>query len=120
MSTYTVYRLADGAVVKHVTCPASQIDRNTPQGCAALEGTVDPVRHRVDPETRALVELPRQPVNDDVHVAALARETIARIEAGQVRAIREALLGDPTAIERLREQEPEIAAARAVLQRSRP
>lgn len=117
MSTYAIYRLADGIVVKHVTCPASQIDRNIPQGCAALEGTVDPVTHRVDAETRALVELPRALVNDDVHVETLARETLARIEASQIRTIREALLGDAQAVERLREQEPAIAGARAALQK---
>jgi hypothetical protein len=117
---YTIYRIADGVVIKHVTCPPRYLARNTPAGCAAREGALDPLSQRIDPETLKVVELQREPPDRESHVKDLARETIARIEAGQIRAIREALLGDETAIERLREQEPELAAARAALQRVRP
>jgi hypothetical protein len=115
---FAIYRLSDGVVIGHKACPPSQIARNTPAGCAAIEGTVDAAAHRIDPETRALVARETAPIDLGGHIADLARETIARIEAGQVRTIREALLGDSAAIERLREQEPAIAAARATIQRS--
>lgn len=117
---YAIYRLSDGIVVKHVVCPPKQLERNTPIGCAAIEGEVDPLSQRVDPVTRTVVAREPESIDHDSHVIALARETIARIEAGQLRTIREALLGDAAAIQRLRDQEPAIAAARAVLQRPRP
>lgn len=117
---YSIYRLSDGVVVKHVTCPPRHIARNTPAGCAAYEGQLDPSYQRVDPQTSTVVEQQRAVPDDEPHVVTLARETIARIEASQVRTIREALLGDATALERLREQEPAIAAAREVLRRPRP
>lgn len=115
---YAIYRLSDGVVVKHVTCPPRHLARNTPDGCAAHEGTLDPLSQRVDPQTRTVIEQQLAPLNHDSHIADLARETIARIEAGQVRTIREALLGDAAALERLREQEPAIAAAREVVRRT--
>lgn len=115
---YAVYRLSDGVVIKHVTCPPRHLARNIPQGCAAFEGAVDPAIERIDPETRSIVAREQPEISDvDANLVNLARETIARIEAGQVRAIREALLGDDTAVERLREQEPAIVAARATIQR---
>lgn len=116
---YAVYRLSDGVVVKHVSCPPRHLDRNIPAGCAAIEGEVNALSQRVDLQTRKVVDLPQEPLGDDLNILALARETINRIEAGQVRAIREALLGDVAAVERLRAQEPAIAAARAVLRRVR-
>lgn len=120
MSTYAIYRLSDGAIVSHFTGPPKQLERNTPKGCGAFEGAVDPQLFRIDPETLELVPLELQAPDYDVHAIALARENIARIEASQVRTIREALLGDPEAVERLRGQESAIAAERAVLQRYRP
>lgn len=140
---YAIYRLSDGVVIKHFTGPAKLLERNTPSGCAAIEGEVDALSQRVDPQTLEVVDYqppqpsidhewrlnvlngrPRWVKRDDVVTyerdQALARETIAAIETGQIRTIREALLGDATAIDRLIAQEPEIAAARAVLQRPRP
>ena len=115
---YAVYRLSDGIVIKHVSCPPRHLEQNTPEGCAAFEGMVDADSQRIDPETGAVVARERPQITDvDANLVALARETIARIEAGQVRSIREALLGDAAAIERLRAQEPEIASARSTIQR---
>lgn len=116
---YAIYRLSDGEVIKHVACPPSQLERNTPEGCAAIEGSLNEKSQRVDVETRSVVERQPSVVAFDEHVEALARETILRIEAGQVRTIREALLGDAEAVQRLRDQEPAITAARAVLQKNR-
>lgn len=119
---YTIYRLSDGVVIGHKSCPAKLIERNTPAGCGVLEGAIDATRFKVDVETKELVALPEpsQAAALDEETRQLARERIASIEAGQVRTIREALLGDAAAVERLREQEPEIAAAREVLRRPRP
>lgn len=103
MSTYTIYR--KGLVVGHVTCPPSLLERNTPAGCVAVEGTVEmPMPH--DWQDRVEKEL--------------ARDAISNIERGQIRTIREALLGDESAIERLRQSEPALTAAREVLRRPRP
>jgi hypothetical protein len=121
VSTYAIYRVSDGIVISHLTCPPRLLERNIPEGCAAIEVQLDPQAQRVDPETKEVVDRPPQTPNYDSDVLALARETIERIELGQIRAIREALLGDATAVERLREQEPDIATARATIQRlSRP
>lgn len=115
---YAIYRLSDGIVTKHVTCPPRHLEQNIPEGCAAFDGMVDADSQRIDPDTGAVVAREQPQVPDvDANLVALARETIARIESGQVRSIREALLGDDAALERLREQEPAIAAARATIQR---
>lgn len=117
---YSVYRLSDGVVLKHVTCPPDQLRFNVPAGCEAIEGELDARTQRVDAKWKSITEWPA--ATDDWQRRAedeLARETLARIEAGQVRTIREALLGDAEAVQRLRDQEPAIAAAREVLRRPR-
>lgn len=99
---YTIYR--DGVAIGQVACSPKQLAKNVPDGCEAREGAVSSER----------------PPDLDAEIRALAREKIAAIEAGQVRTLREALLGDPAAIQRLRDQEPAIAAAREVLRRPQP
>jgi len=48
MSTYAVYRLSDGIVVGHKVCPPRQLARNTPSGCAAIDGELDAPSQRID------------------------------------------------------------------------
>ena len=114
-----------------------------PAGCALREGRFDYQSQRVDVLTAQVVDYqPPQP--DDDHEwrenvengrprwvkrsevvqreseDAGARAAIQAIEASQARTVREALLGDAAAIERLRGFEQQIAAERAKLQRPAP
>lgn len=134
MRTWLFYRLADGTWVdRSISTDGGAADieawlrSNTPEGCAALERTaaIDIHGTRVDLETGQVVvdgDRARQHVeaSRDEAERANARNRLATIEAGQIRTLVEAVLGDPEALQRLRDSEPLKAAAREVLRRPRP
>lgn len=114
--------------------PEAALEVNTPTGLAPLEGEFDHLSQRVDLDNAEVIDWqPPQP--DDDHEwdserrrwvqTAAARERdvrrmqaqvrIERAEKRQTRAIREHLLGDATALQRLADIEAEIVASRADL-----
>lgn len=104
--------------VKHLDARFLAI--NTPPGHVALaHATAHPMHHRVDIVSGALVPLPRSTQNGDAREKERARQAarleITNLERSQARPMREALLGDVTAIARLREIEKRIAELRKLL-----
>ena len=114
--------------------PESALAANTPPGAQPIEGAFDHRSQRVDLDTGHVIDWrPPQPDADhewhpDIRrwrktAAALAtanrraaaQARIDAAEARQLRAIREHILGDPTAKVRLRAIDAEIVAARADL-----
>jgi hypothetical protein len=114
-SQWSFYRSDTGEVMQRwYKGPDSAVADNTPEGCMAIEGTLDPLSQQVDLKTGKVVDYqPPQPSKDyewDVDVrrwrltqdaqAAIAADSDARTkiameEAASLRSIRELLL-DPT------------------------
>lgn len=107
---------------------------NCPEGHKPIEGHFDPLSQRVDVSTGAVVDYkPPQPSTDHEwnadakrwqlkaevvqrnaqRAAALAQ--IVALEAGQLRAVREALCGDVAAVQRLRTIDAAITKLRTEL-----
>lgn len=114
----------------------SAAERNTPAGLVAVEGRYDHLSQRVDLETGAVVDWqPPAPSEDHewhadsrrwrkradvVEREANAKATqsrIAELERMQLRALREAVLGDEMAKARLQAIDDEITALRPELTR---
>jgi hypothetical protein len=114
------------------------IVKSTPAGMRAIEGRFDRLSQRVDIATGAVIDFqPPAPDNDHewrenvvngrprwVKKASVraaeqrdkaARSRIAELEASQQRAIREHLLGDAAAAQRLRDIDDEIKSLRSDL-----
>jgi hypothetical protein len=144
---YAVYRQTDGVVIKHVSCPPSQLAINVPSDCAAVAVT-EPVdtAQRIDPETQERVD--HRPPSPGVEyefraqmpaavgraaqrwrwvkteaaeqrdrAEADARRALDELERANARTLREAVLGDAAAIERLRLADAQAATYRATIQR---
>jgi hypothetical protein len=113
---------------------AIAIKNNTPAGQKAFAGDADVLAERVDLETGKLVDYqPPQPsdahewetavrrwrLNPEVAAAQEARRAaraqLHAVEQSQGRAIREAVLGQPGALERLRALDEQIEKLRALL-----
>lgn len=103
---------------------ARDLDKNTPVGLQAIEGTFDPLTQRV--ENGVVVEWENQKladVNSRREAEVAARAMIAALEARQIRAMREDRLRpndrDPsdnrTPREKLQAIDDEIASLRAVI-----
>jgi hypothetical protein len=134
---YAIYRLSDGVVVTHTSCPVRQLARNTPAGCGARAGEIDPLSQRIDQQTLEVVDYqPPQPDADHEWDATTkrwrirpaveqrnarresARRQIEAAEVAQARSVREALLAilpDGPEKTRLQQIEDQIAARRGDL-----
>jgi len=108
---------------------------NTPSGYLPIEGRLDAALHRVDPVTKQVVvrdEPLRPPRPSEEHswdghrwrappptpeqkAQMSVRVQIAALEVSQARAVREHLLGDPKALERLAQIDNRIAELRKEL-----
>jgi hypothetical protein len=137
MKDWSFYDVASGALVgRTFHGPLAYLAQNTPPGCAAVEGVHDHLSQRVDLASGAVVDWqPPAPADTEFFTHAwVARrwvalptpaerrrvdrqrlaERIAAVEAGQARALREAVLQtDPGAVARLQAIEQQIAALRA-------
>jgi hypothetical protein len=92
------------------------ISRNTPPGCGAVEGVRDWRAQRVDLASGQLVDYqPPADVVERERRSRTARSRIEAIERGSLRALREALLGDPDALARLADADREISKQRKAL-----
>lgn len=121
-SIWSFYDLTTGLFIDGTfSGPRSAIEENTPEGCEAIEATVDPLSHRVDLQTKEIVDyIPPRPSADhewnpttkrwvlkpEVVERIAAREAalreIRRLEQEeQPRPVRETLLGIPGGIDRL-------------------
>lgn len=141
MKRWHFYRLSDGTFTRQsmVTADAELVAANTPSGCAAIAGNIDPDSMRVDLETGSVVDW-QPPAPSDEHEwqpderrwqlkpAAARREADAvnaqrRIEAlerRQLRSLRELLIDNSNAAARreLATIEDEITALRPKLRRN--
>jgi hypothetical protein len=137
IKTFSLYEAASGLFTgKRLQCDEDALlEMRLPPGTLAIEGAFDHMSQRVDLNTGGVIAYhPLAPSPDHEWNAASKRWQIrqrvhqsegrravvfARIhalETNQGRAIREATLGDPAAMKRLKEIDAEIAALRAELQ----
>jgi hypothetical protein len=137
IKTFSLYEAATGMFTgKRLQCDDDALlEVRLPPGTLALEGAFDHMSQRVELSTGAVVAYhPLAPSPDHEwnsaskrwQVKAGIRESEGRravvfarihaLETSQGRAIREATLGDPAAMKRLKEIDAEIAALRAELQ----
>jgi hypothetical protein len=137
IKTFSLYEAATGKFTgKRLQCDEDALlEVRLPPGTLAMEGAFDHMSQRVELSTGAVVAYhPLAPSGDHEWNAASkrwqvksgARESEGRravlfarihaLETSQGRAIREATLGDPAAIRRLKEIDAEIATLRAELQ----
>ncbi|HWW21227.1 MAG TPA: hypothetical protein VNZ06_10510 [Steroidobacteraceae bacterium] len=137
IKTFSLYEAATGLFTgKRLQCDEDGlVEARLPPGTLAIEGAFDQMSQRVDLATGKIVAYhPLAPSPDHEWNAASkrwqvkkgARESEGRravvfarihaLETSQGRAIREATLGDPAAMKRLKEIDAEIAALRAELQ----
>ena len=130
--TYSIYRTSDGLFTGgRLHVPEADLTRNLRDGEAHIEGVTDHLSQRVDLTTGTVINYqPPQPSPDHewnaetkrwrltpaaaakCAAAELARAQIKQLEASQHRAVREATLGDPSAVKRLMEIEDKIKALR--------
>jgi hypothetical protein len=111
MKQYSTYRLTDGVIVAHLEAQSdAAIKANTPAGHALVEGHHDPKSVRIDTTTGKPV--PYASPADPLAIKREARAAIARLEASQHRAVREALIGIAGAADRLKAIDEQIAAHR--------
>jgi hypothetical protein len=100
---------------------AAAVKANTPAGLAAFEGDCDPATQRVDTASGQLVPYqPPPPTPEQVAKARRRRSmpTMAQIhalEVSQARVLREAVLGDNAALQRLRTIDEAIIKLRSEL-----
>jgi hypothetical protein len=112
VKAFTIYDRETGRIRGHYYGSPKHLEKNTPEGCAAVPGRYDPSRQRIDPETR-------EPV-DDVQPEDARRRTrelklrIDDLERRQARPLRELALdpGNATARARLEGLEAEIERLR--------
>jgi hypothetical protein len=137
VKTFSLYEAATGLFTgKRLQCDEDALlQMRLPPGTLAREGGFDHMSQRVDLATGCIVDYhPLAPSSDHEWNAASKRWQIkpgvrenegrravvfARIhalETSQGRAVREATLGDPAALKRLKEIDAEIASLRAELQ----
>jgi hypothetical protein len=138
VKTFSLYEASTGLFTgKRLQCDEDALlEVRLPPGTLTLEGAYDHMSQRVDMMTGCVVAYyPLAPTADHEWNAASKRwhvpqdlraqadgrraEIFARIhalETSQGRAIREATLGDPAALKRLREIDAEITTLRAELQ----
>jgi hypothetical protein len=137
IKTFSLYEAATGLFTgQRLQCDEDGlVGARLPPGTLAIEGAYDHMSQRVDLSTGKVVAYhPLAPSADHEWNAASkrwqvrkgVRETEGRravvfarihaLETSQGRAIREATLGDPAAMKRLKEIDAEIAALRAELQ----
>ena len=115
--TYAFYAATSGLFTgRHVTCQHEAIARNTPDGCAAVEGRYDKLSQRVDLATGQVVayERPASEIAAEQQAAreCQARQRIAALEGQQARRVRELLAPNDARLEAL---DAEIATLRADL-----
>ena len=137
IKTFSLYEAATGLFTgKRLQCDEDALlEMRLPPGTLAMEGAFDHMSQRVDLSTGSVIAYhPLAPSPDHEWNAASKRWQVkqsvrqsegrravvfARIhalETSQGRAIREATLGDPAAMKRLKEIDAEITALRAELQ----
>jgi hypothetical protein len=137
IKTYSLYEAATGLFTgKRLQCDEDALLKaRLPPGTLTQEGAFDHMSQRIDLTTGSVVAYhPLAPSSDHEWNAASKRWQVktdvrqsegrravvfARIhalETSQGRAVREATLGDATAMKRLKEIDAEIAALRAELQ----
>jgi thiamine biosynthesis protein ThiC len=136
MHTFSFYDRVTGAIHASVfsTNNPDMVKANTPPDHIAIDGSHDHLSQRFDLTTGQLVTYqPAAPSADHAwnaetkrwQLSAAAQEkidqrqqalfTIAQLEAGQARTVREALLGSADALERLRVNDAQIAELRKTL-----
>lgn len=137
IKTFSLYEAATGLFTgKRLQCDDDALlEVRLPPGTLALEGAFDHMSQRVELSTGVVVAYhPLAPSPDHEWNAASKRwqlkvgvresegrrsvvfARIHALETSQGRAIREATLGDPAAMRRLKEIDAEISALRAELQ----
>jgi hypothetical protein len=137
MKTFSLYEASTGLFTgKRLQCDEDAlVTMRLPPGTLTMEGAYDHMSQRVDVTTGCVVDYhPLAPSADHEWNAASKRWQVRKgvresegrravvfarihaLETSQGRAIREATLGDPTALKRLKEIDAEIAALRAELQ----
>jgi len=137
IKTYSLFEASTGMFTgKRLQCDEDALlSMRLPPGTLTIEGSYDHMSQRVDLSTGDVVAYhPLAPSADHEWNAAAkrwqvkqgVRETEGRrsvvfarihaLETSQGRAIREATLGDPEALKRLKEIDAEISALRAELQ----
>lgn len=123
LRTFALYHLATGHFTgKHILCTKDMLGRNTPEGCASIEGRYDRMCQRVDLETGSVIDdeiLAEQ--NRRIRERQQRRDhaalRIAELERKQARPQRELQL-DPNNAEaraRLEQIDAQIAALREEL-----
>lgn len=136
IKTYSFYDSSTGLFTgKHLQCDdAAMIATTLPNGMMALEGAYDHLSHRVDLATGQIVRYqPPAPseghewnpatnswqLNAGVHDGQARRNAVMSrihaLEVSQGRALREATLGDASAVQRLKEIDDAIKALRREL-----
>lgn len=137
LKTFSLYEASTGLFTgKRLQCDEDALlEVRLPPGTLTLEGVYDHMSQRVDLASGSVVAYyPLAPTADHEWNAATKRwqmpdlrghaegrravvfARIHALETSQGRAIREATLGDPVALKRLREIDAEIAALRDELQ----
>jgi hypothetical protein len=121
--TYSLYEAATGLFTgKRLHCDEEGLlSARLPAGTLAMEGSFDERRQVVDLATGAVVDY-HPPLQSKAATGAETRTAViyARImslEASQGRTVREATLGDPIAINRLKDIDAEIRDLRKELVR---
>jgi hypothetical protein len=137
IKTFSLYEAATGLFTgKRLQCDEDALlNVRLPPGTLAMEGAFDHMSQRVDLSTGSVVAYHplapspehewnaaskrwqvRQSVRPSEGRRAVVFARIHALETSQGRAIREATLGDPAAMKRLKDIDAEIAALRAELQ----
>ena len=137
IKTFSLYEAATGLFTgKRLQCDEDAlVEMRLPPGTLAMEGAFDHMSQRVDLGSGEIVAYHplapspdhewnaaskrwqvRQGVRESEGRRAVVFARIHALETSQGRAIREATLGDPAAMKRLKEIDAEIAALRAELQ----
>ncbi len=131
MKTQTLYDLATGRLLAHVTSNSAEaLAAQLQPGQALYDGVLDLKRQAIDPATGTPAEFrPADPADgsvwseDEWRWIPLAEQNapvlraIEALEARQPRVLRELALGQPGAAERLQAIEDQITALRAQLKR---
>lgn len=118
MKTYSFYHRETGRVHPTVVSTSMDDPPDAPTDHVVFEGRADHKRHRVDLTTGELVEdRELAAAHADLHRNSTIKAQIESLERQQPRAVREAILGDQAAVERLRALDDRIATLRDILNR---
>lgn len=115
--TYSIYDATTGLFTgRRVHCEPEHLDSNVREGTLAIEGEYDPRSQKFDlVEKRVIAYSPDVVMLTTAQIHREAARNIHSLEMKSHRIIREHILGDPTAMQRLHELDAQIAEQRTRL-----